>query len=429
LENADSRPAPRSLKESVLGIARPGAFGVAVLALALSVDVPAQAGSVDRPPALPTPTGTIVRVSTETQLQSAVKAGGSNVTVLISPGTYTLTSTLYLNGVNDVTLRGATNNRDDVVLIGRGMANSDFGNVEFGVWTNGQRNTIANLTIRDVWESPIQLNDGASSPHIYNVHLIDAGTQFIKGSAGRGVDNGIVEYSVIEYLATARSDYTNAIDVHIGGNWIVRNNLFRNIAAPRGLLAGPAVLFWNGSANNTVEGNTFIDCQREISMGLIDRTPNDHSGGIVRNNFIYRRSGQYADVAILVADSQNTQVLHNTILINGTYRNTIEYRFSGSTGVVIANNLLSGPILARNGASGRVTSNYLMAAASMFVDAPAGDLHLVAGATAVLDRVATLADAATDWDGDVRPQGDAGDYGADEFRAASTPTISSPQTR
>ena len=37
-----------------------------------------------------------------------------------------------------------------------------------------------------------------------------------------------------------------------------------------------------------LDGNTFVDCQREISLGLIERTPNDHTGGIVRNNFIYR---------------------------------------------------------------------------------------------------------------------------------------------
>ena len=101
-------------------------------------------------------------MSTETQLQNAVRAASANTTILISPGTYTLTSTLYLNGVNDVTLRGATNNRDDVVLVGKGMDNSNYGNVQFGVWTNGQRITIANLTIRDVWESPDHAQRGAA---------------------------------------------------------------------------------------------------------------------------------------------------------------------------------------------------------------------------------------------------------------------------
>ena len=45
----------------------------------------------------------------------------SNTTILIAPGTYPLTRTLYVNGpFTNVTIRGATDNRDDVVLVGRG---------------------------------------------------------------------------------------------------------------------------------------------------------------------------------------------------------------------------------------------------------------------------------------------------------------------
>ena len=42
--------------------------------------------------------------------------------------------------------------------------------------------TIANLTIRDVYDHPIMLNAGAQSPLIHNVHLINAGQQFIKSN-------------------------------------------------------------------------------------------------------------------------------------------------------------------------------------------------------------------------------------------------------
>ena len=258
-------------------------------------------------------------MSTESQLQSAVRAAVPFTTIVIAPGTYNLTGPLYLNGVNDVTLRGASNNRDDVVLAGKGMTNSE---VEFGIWINGQRITIANLTVRDIYDHAIVLNSGAQSPRIYNVHLINTGQQFIKSNpdgGGGGVNNGIVEYSVIEYATTSRDNYTNGVDVHTGSGWIVRNNLFRNIVAPSGALAGPAVLIWNGSSGAIVEGNTFLNCQREISMGLTERTSDDNSGGIVRNNFIYRDAGLYGDAAILVADSPGTQVLHNTILLNGTY--------------------------------------------------------------------------------------------------------------
>ena len=124
---------------------------------------------------------------------------------------------------------GRTDSCDDVVLVGRGMANSAYGGVPHGIWIGNARQVlIANLTIRDVYFHPIQLDPaaGAQAPRIYNVRLVDAGEQFIKSSAnsgaGPGVNDGIVEYSVMEYTTTARSDYTNGVDVHQGARWIVR---------------------------------------------------------------------------------------------------------------------------------------------------------------------------------------------------------------
>jgi hypothetical protein len=381
-------------------------------------------------PALPAPTGSVVNVSTEVQLQYAVAHLQSNTTILVAPGTYTLTSTLYINGTfTNVALRGSSGNADDVVLQGPGMTNASYGNVPFGVWTGGsvQNVLVANVTIRDFYYHPIIFNAGTQAPRVYNVRLVNAGQQFIKSNpdgAGGGVNNGVVEYAVIEYDTTSRDDYTNGVDVHTGQNWIVRNSLFRNIRAPQGLLAGPAVLMWNGTANSIVEANTFIDCQREIALGLIDReSPHDHSGGIVRNNFIYRRPAIAGDVAIGVFDSPGSQVLHNTVLMaGGGYPNAVEYRFSGSTSVVVANNLFDSAIQARDGATASVSSNYLQASPSVFVNAATADLHLLPSATAVIDKVTVRSGALTDWDGQSRPIGASADYGADEYVSSAPPT-------
>jgi hypothetical protein len=383
---------------------------------------PADAGPAIPPVPLPPPAGTTVQVSTVTQLQNAVAAIRSNTTIIVAPGTYQLTSTLYINGTfTNVGIRGATSDRNDVVIVGRGMSAPNDGGVPFGIWVGGnvQGVTIANLTIRDVYYHPIMLNAGAQSPLIHNVRLVNAGQQLLKANpdgSGGGVDNGIVEYSVIEYDTVSRDDYTNGVDVHTGDNWIIRHNLFRNIRAPQGL-AGPAILMWNGSTNTVVDGNTFIECQREIAIGLIERTPNDHTGGVVRNNFIYRSLP--GDSAIYVADSPGTQVVHNSILISRTYANPIEYRFPHTTGVTIANNVLDGVIAARNGATGSVTGNYLNATAALFVNPALGDLHLRSTATALLNQVSTVPTVAPlDWDGQPRPAGST-DIGADESRSLS----------
>jgi hypothetical protein len=235
-----------------------------------------------------------------------------------------------------------------------------------------------------------------------------------------------VEYSVIEYESTSRDDYTNGVDVHTGSGWIIRHNLFRNIRSPQGVaLAGPAILMWNSSSNTIAEGNTFINCQREIAFGLIERTPDDHSGGIIRNNFIYRDASvggsQLADAAIGVFDSPNTQVLHNTILVSKTYASPIEYRFAGSRGVVVANNLLDGAVRARDGATAATSGNVTTAAAAMFVDAASADLHLKSTATSAIDKVTAITNVSDDWDGDPRPLGSAIDVGADEYSGAAPP--------
>src|SRR5262249_31733712 len=212
---------------------------------------------------------------------------------------------------------------------------------------------------------PIIFNAGTQSPHVYNVRLLDAGQQLLKSNPDTtgGVNNGIVEYSTIEYSTTAPSTYTNGVDVHSGANWIIRDNLFRNIVSPPGGLAGPALLMWNHSSNTLTERNTFVNCARAIAYGLqVDN--NDHAGGIIRNNFVFRANGQSGDVGISVADSPNTQVLNNTVFLSGTYGSPIEYRFASTRNVVIGNNLLDGVIAARDGATGVVGGNLEGATAS-----------------------------------------------------------------
>jgi hypothetical protein len=225
---------------------------------------------------------------------------------------------------------------------------------------------------------------------------------------------------VIEYTTVGPADgYTNGVDIHDGANWIIRYNLFRNIrvpaSAPQSL--GPALLMWSGSSNTICDSNTFIECERAIAFGLGPQAgfAHSHEGGIIRNNFIYRAGSLHADAGISVWDSPNTEVLHNTVIQNGTFPNAIEYRFAGSSGLTIANNLTDGSIAARDGASATLSGNLTTASPSYFVSAPDGDLHLAASAAAAIDQGADVADCPLDWDGQLRPIGAKRDIGADEY--------------
>ena len=383
----------------------------------------AQARPARPAPSLPAPSGTVVNVSTEPQLQAALTAITSNMTIVLGPGTYRLTRSLAFNGpLQNVGIRGATGNSDDVVIVGPGMKVSAHGGVLYGIWTgNGVDGiTIANLTIRDFYFHPIIFNGATDRPYVHNVHLIDAGQQFIKSNpvaSGIGARDGVVEYSIFEFTTTARDDYPKAIDIHGAANWTIRHNLFRNLQAPQGQLLGPAVLAWRGSSGTITEGNTFLNCGRGIMYGAEDSPGVAHRGGVIRNNFFYRSSSQPGDVGIQVADSVGTQVINNTVILSGTYHAAIEYRYPGTSGVVIANNLVDATILPREGASARLMGNVLNASPAMFLNTAQGDLHLRVTASQAIDRGVAVPNVDTDWDGDKRPAGSVPDVGADEVAA------------
>ena len=241
-----------------------------------------------------------------------------------------LTRTLWFAGAfSHVGIRGATANSDDVVLIGPGMSQPNYGEVPFGIWAgNGVTGiTIANLTIRDFYFHPIILNAGAEDP---------ADLQRPPDRRRRAVRQGQSRrprrrrrqrhprYSVIEFTTTGRSDYPKGIDIQTAQHWIVRHNLFKNLVPPSGDLSGPGVLVWRGSRNTTVEGNTFVNCTRGVMMGADDNYSPSQSGGVVRNNVFYRSAGQPGDVGLMMTDPPDTQIVNNTIYLSGTYRSAID---------------------------------------------------------------------------------------------------------
>jgi hypothetical protein len=371
------------------------------------------------------PSSSTVNVSNVSGLQSAIAGLTSDKTITLADGTYNLTGTLYLpQNISNVTIKGASGNRDAVVIKGPGMTNST---VPFGFWADNISGiTFQDMTIRDFNQHAIILSGGVDSPIFRNLHIIDIGDQFLKNNPTadslNGVDNGILENSLLEYTSTAPDSYTNGLDVHRGKDWLVRNNTFKNFRSDAGI-AGPAILIWNGSSDATVARNTFLNNQRDISLGLDPTKPvggsTDHARGLIANNFIYKTANIAPDVPVAVFDSPQTKVYYNTILLNGGYPNAIEYRFSRTTGVDIKNNLTDASIVARDGASASVGNNVINATTTLFVNPAAGDLHLRETATAAIDKGITVS-VTNDIDGQSRPQGVSSDIGADEFSSLTT---------
>ncbi|MBX2858147.1 MAG: hypothetical protein KTR17_05755 [Cellvibrionaceae bacterium] len=398
------------------------------------------AGGCQNKADLPPVSGKVVKVSSVSELHSAVAQLQDHTTLLLAPGNYLLQTTLFIKN-HHVTLRGDGENCEQTVLTGKGMENPNHGDVIHGVWSNAKYLTVTNLSIRDVYQHGIILNSGAQAPKISSVRLLDTGAQFIKSNPtgfGEGVNNGIVEYSEMMYTASPPTTdhgggkgYTNGVDVHAGRDWVIRYNRFENFHTPDSSQWwwNPAVLMWNGASGTLVDGNVFINVDRAIALGLVDRSKDagrassdtDHRGGMIRNNMIVYHKGLFSrkrkwdsDAAIIVWDSPQTKVVHNTILTNSNLSKSIEFRFDTS-GAMALNNLVDTRLGARNAGSFRKSGNVSVVTGQSFVKPELGNLHLVKDALEI--NGSELSDLAPlDIDGEAR-SGPKVEPGADEYSA------------
>ena len=359
--------------------------------------------------------GKIDTVTTTSELRTAMSLAndsGGNRTILIADGTYQIASTVsypYITASN-VVFRSLSGNRDAVVLRGEGMKSVDP-LVESGFYIVGNNVTIADLTIKEVGNHGIAGH--GDNLFVHNVKIQNTFEQMIKGtSAGDGADNGRVQCSLFEYTAGVGPQfYIGGLDIHEGNGWVVNDNIFKNIASPSVSLAEHAVHFWSASADNTVERNLIINCDRGVGFGL-GSSPNE--GGIIRNNMIYNDgTGIFNDVGIGLETSPNTKVYNNTIYIE--YPNAIEYRFSRTTNVEISNNLTNQSIQSRDGGQAELKTNFTNALENWFVELSAGNLRLNSNNVSVVDQGTTLAEVTMDFDQTPRAQGNQFDLGAHEF--------------
>jgi hypothetical protein len=380
---------------------------------------------------------TTINVSSAAQLQSAVQtanSAGGNRIISVADGTYTLSDTLYVNAPN-ISIVGASGNRQNVIIQGTGMSSTASVGTIIRVAASGF--TLRYVTLQKSKYHLIQIagENNADSPTLRDCILRDAYEQMVKVSIGTdpGVtgDNGLVENCLFEYTAGIGPQYyIGGIDAHGSKNWIVRGNTFRNIASPSNSVAEFAVHFWNGSANNTVEKNVIVNCDRGIGFGLkVDgKLPNQ--GGVIRNNMIYHAANNhaFADSAIALAESPNTKVYNNSVYYENSYPWAIEYRFSTTSGVEVSNNLVNRQILARDGATGTASNNVTNAVSSWFVAASSGNLHLASAVSSAVDKGKTISGLADDFDGEARPAGAGIDVGADEYGGATAPPKPLPPT-
>jgi hypothetical protein len=292
----------------------------------------------------------------------------------------------------------------------------------FGVLVEADDVTIADLTIRNAHDHGVSVQ-GRDRPLLYNLHLYDIGDQLVKvNPLGDGSEDGLLACSRLEYTVSAPDEYTNGISAHRAHRWVVRDNAWYRIRTP-GNAPVPTILFWSESSDTVVERNLLVDCYQGIAFGNSSHGPGDHTGGIVRNNFIY--ASMPHDVVVEMVHAVGWLVANNTaLLLNPDGLDWgMEARFADTQGT-FAYNLTNMRIWHnRDGGQGAVVGNITGAEGGWFVDAASGDLHLRATAADAIDRASYLADVPDDFDGDTRPVGAAPDVGADEYRIASPAAV------
>ena len=185
--------------------------------------------------------------------------------------------------------------------------------------------------------------------------------------------------------------------------WTITGNSFNATAA---------ALAFSHADDLTFTENVILDCARALVLA-------DVSSPIVRNNFIADNTTTGTTPAISLTDVTTAQIDNNSVYQAGTAASAIEYAGSGALGA-IRNNLANRPITATGTATATLTTNYTAAAAGWFRDVTAGDLHLAALRSAVVDAGTTIVGLTVDIDGDTRPTGSAPDLGADEYQADTT---------
>ncbi len=214
-------------------------------------------------PDLPQPHGVLDSVGSISELISAIQAANTsngNRTILLQPGLYQLTNNLPFisENMSNLTIRGITGNRDDVVIKGMGWSNNSVTHV-FSVAADSF--TVADMTIGEVFYHPIQVHSNPADADdfiAHNVRFVDAKEQLLKVSAGGPLfcDRGIVRCCLFEFTAgIAYQYYTGGIDAHRSHNWKILYNTFQGIRSPENNLAEHAIHFWRESEGTIIEGN------------------------------------------------------------------------------------------------------------------------------------------------------------------------------
>lgn len=219
-----------------------------------------------------------------------------------------------------------------------------FGGGSTGVrFMGGHHITLEGCEIFGTGNNAISLNSGnCDSLTIRRNEIHDTGQSVSGTTEGEGmyvgcnnntcrVTNSLIENNYIHHLRATSDGGNDGIEVKVGssGNTI-RNNVIHDTNIGRQF---PGIfVYGGGSAINLVEGNAIWNCGEAIQVV---------SDALVRNNLILN-----SNVGITAAPHSQVAVMRNVTIVNNTiygHPEGIYVRWSGATGMILANNAIYCP--------------------------------------------------------------------------------------
>ena len=376
-------------------------------------------------PALPEAKGPTILVSDVRELVRSLNQAEAGQTILIEDGHYMMPHYVQISADN-VTLRSASGQRERVIMDGAEsrhrellgiracsgvtIADLTIQNIQCNGFkinseTNVQKLTIRNCIIHNIWQRGIKgvkvpkENRETTRPRDCRIQYC----LFYNDRPKRLSDDP---------ADIAKGNYVAGIDVMFAKDWIISDNVFVGIQG-RTYEGRGAVFIWHDSQDCVIERNIIIDCDVGLQLG------NPHRPGEIqyhcvrctaRNNFITRAP----EAGIVTVYTRDCKLLSNTIHDPESKLQRLLRTVFTNDGLLIANNLISGPGI-KNESESKITflNNLIKDVTDGFIDPARGDLHLKSTAIEAIDKGLTRAEVIDDVDRERREAKP--DIGADEL--------------
>ncbi|MDP4219122.1 MAG: right-handed parallel beta-helix repeat-containing protein [Bacteroidota bacterium] len=375
-----------------------------------------------------------VSVSSYPEIRDACQNALPGDTIIIAKGIYTIDGNnriMVTNRPGPVLVIGESGDPRDVTIKGLGM-DTDAVEMIFNL-DNSPRWKFEAITARDAYYHAFKFDDSSTDCVLHNVIMLDNGESGVKGTSNNIThlfpDRLLVEHCVIGYSKQIGSLHPEVEGIDgVGVNdWIIRNNLFRNIQKGAFDHAAYAVFTKGNSDRTIIDRNRFEDCFIGASFGGGGTDPQffrggdqtyEHRNGIIKNNVIIRCS----DAGIYINKGSNCKIFNNTLI---QCELTIQLRYPESTGEVKNNLVLlaadnpNEPIIRlRDGAGLLADLANRQAGAQEFVDIIGSSDMVDADLRELspsIDAGVTVPEVPDDFKGTLRPQGNGYDIGAYEY--------------